>query len=266
MLKYLIVNADDFGLCEPISKGIIHAYEKGIVTSTSVVANGDYFETGLPLLKKSGIETGIHLTFVGGEKPLLGPIGGLVDTNGRFLKNYQAVIPKILLKQYDKLALQKELFAQAEKMRDSGLSISHMDAHQHLHVLPDLLDLMIHLANQFNIGWARLPTSDQINVKGLGINFFSQILKFRLKGTPIRHVDRCIGFDYSGNLNETRLKRMITGLREGVTEIVIHPGFDATESYDWDFSWNEELKAAVSFDIKKTIRNHNINLTQYSAL
>jgi predicted glycoside hydrolase/deacetylase ChbG (UPF0249 family) len=266
MSKLLIVNADDFGLCEEISKGIIKAYQEGIVTSTSVVTNGKYFEKGIPLLKESGIDTGVHLTFIDGEKPLCGPIDGLVDEQGFFLKKYTQVIPKILLNRYNKKAFKNELVAQTSRLKDSGLNISHIDAHQHLHILPNLRDVLIQLAKYFNIEWIRIPHSKKWGIKGIGINLFSSILKLGLKGCNLRYSDRCEGFDTSGFANEAILSQTLNTLQAGATELVIHPGYDASAKYDWGYQWNDELMALTSKKIKMLVQKNKITLTNYSKL
>lgn len=263
MSKYLIVNADDYGLCPEISIGIIDAYQKGIVTGTSVVPNGRYFQEGLEPLKQSRIATGIHLTFVGGEKPLTKPVDGLVDEKGRYRHDYRRLIPQIMVNRYDRDGLRKELLAQAALLLDSGLTISHVDAHQHLHLLPGIRSILFEITQRFHIKWIRIPRSRRRTIPGVTLNILGLWLKYRLGRKRFRYADQCLGFDHSGHINKSILSNMITQCRPGVTEIILHPGLDASAHYDWNFHWEQELAAAMSPDIMALIRQNRIMLTNY---
>src|SRR3989339_10094 len=151
MKRLLVVNADDFGLCPEISTGIIKAHRDGIVTATSISACGKFLKEGVALLKDSGLDAGIHLTLVGGEKPLLGPIAGLTDEEGNFRNDYRLVLPNLILGRFDKRSLEKELFGQVSLLKDSGINPTHLDSHQHLHLMPAIREIAIRLSKHFKI-------------------------------------------------------------------------------------------------------------------
>lgn len=266
MGRFLIVNADDFGLCEEITRGILTASENGIVTSVSVVANGSYFQKGINLLEGAELDTGLHLTFVGGEKPVSGAVGGLVDEEGLFLKGYREVIARILTRRFDKAALKKEFFEQAVLMKDAGLTISHIDSHQHLHLLPVIANMAIELAGKFKVRWVRTPSSGKFTVRGTGMNILGKMLKFKLKKNGIRYTNWNEGFDCGGRLNEERLLSLLTNIKNGVSELIVHPGYDAGNRYDWGYSWEGELAALTSAAVKKTLEKKGITLTGFSGL
>jgi predicted glycoside hydrolase/deacetylase ChbG (UPF0249 family) len=264
--KLLIVNADDYGLCPEISLGILKAHRQGMATATSVVTVGGFFAEGLPALKASGIDVGIHLTLVGQERPLTGPIRGLVDEAGFFWKDYARVIPRILAGQYDPAGLEKELFAQTALLRDAGLAISHIDAHQHLHLLPPVAGLVIKLARFFNIGWIRLPQAHRPSLKALGLNFLSRRLAKRLARHHLRGTDHSLGFDDSGAVDEKTLLALLGSLQPGITELIMHPGYDASKHYDWGFAWQDELDALVAEETRHLLAKLQIRLTDYGRL
>ncbi len=267
MTKFLIVNADDFGLCREISKGIIKAYSDGIVTATSVVVNGRYFKEGISLLEDSGIDAGIHLTFTGGEKPISGNIPGLIDSNGFFLKSYREVIPRIILGRFDRNALKKELSQQVSLLLDNNISVSHIDSHQHLHLLPGVRDIVIRLAQQFKIRWIRVTCSKGIGMKGLGIDMLGRALKSKLKLQGIGFTDRFIGLEKGGYMDETNLSSLLKKIaNNGVTELMVHPGYDASADYDWGYTWEEELKALTSDTTKGLIKSIGITLTSFKGI
>ena len=266
MEYFLIVNADDFGLCEEITKGIIKAYQEGIVTSTTVVVNGAYFDKSVYLLKDSGIDAGIHLTLVGGEKPVSGYIDGLVDERGLFLKSYGEVIRRIVSGRFDKKALKMELYEQVSILRDTKVKITHIDSHQHLHILPSIRNIMIDAAKEFKIKWIRAPRSGFSDINCIGINIFGSLLRRELRKKQIGFTDNFIGFEERGRLNQERLLALLQNLKSGTTELMVHPGYDASHRYDWKYSWEEELNALTSDITKYKLKESGIILTNFSEM
>ena len=266
MTKSLIVNADDFGLCKEISAGIVQAYRQGIVTATSVVVNGAYFKDSIKLLKDSGIDAGIHLTFTGGERPVSGNIPGLVDGSGRFLKSYKQVIPRILLGRFDSTALKKELSEQIGILKDNGIGVSHIDSHQHLHLLPGIANMVMDLARKFHIPWVRVPRARMTGAKGLGINILANRLKLGLKEKSFVFTDAFVGFEQGGHMDEAALFSLLKTLADGVTEMMVHPGYDASVYYDWGYTWEGELKTLTSDRIKGLIKSMGITLTNFEEI
>lgn len=85
-MKKLIVNADDFGLTEGVSYGILRGHEKGCITSTSLLVNLPFSKEATSLLKKySYLGVGIHLNVTLG-KPVspIEKVKSLIDENGKF--------------------------------------------------------------------------------------------------------------------------------------------------------------------------------------
>jgi predicted glycoside hydrolase/deacetylase ChbG (UPF0249 family) len=262
--KQLIVNADDYGLCREISLGILDAHATGIVTAVSVVSVGSYFKDGSIDLKNSGVDVGLHLTFVGNEKALTGPIKGLTDAKGRFLGDKNQVIPRIALNSYDRAALEKELYAQAQCLADVGFVITHIDAHQHLHLLPGVTKIVVGIVKRFNIPWIRIPQSKVWDVKGSGLNILGHRLRRIASQLGLRTTDHSLGFDHSGHIDSDILMGMLDDLMPGTSELIMHPGLDASHLYDWGFNWQHELAALKSNAVKEKIEMLGIQLTNYS--
>lgn len=59
-MKYLIVNADDFGYSYGINKGIIEAHTNGVVTSTSVMVDAIACDEASSLVKYDKLSVGLH--------------------------------------------------------------------------------------------------------------------------------------------------------------------------------------------------------------
>ena len=85
-MKQLIVNADDLGLTPGVNRGILRAFQDGIVTSASLLVTGSAFEEAVALAwQNPELDVGLHLTLVE-ERAVLGReiLPTLVDETGRF--------------------------------------------------------------------------------------------------------------------------------------------------------------------------------------
>ena len=61
LVKYLIVNADDFGASRGINRGIIEAHQRGVLTSTSLLVNAAASEEAAELSRSApGLSVGLH--------------------------------------------------------------------------------------------------------------------------------------------------------------------------------------------------------------
>ncbi len=143
----LIVTADDFGFGVPTSRGIIHAHQAGVVTSTSLmVVTGDHARASIPLLEHAPkLEVGLHLVLTGpAQKPLMaGPTSGLVTRDGCFHS-----LPKLLWitwrRRLDQSAVFDEICAQAERFTElMGRPPAYVDGHHHSHQLPVIREALV---------------------------------------------------------------------------------------------------------------------------
>ena len=133
-MNRIIVNADDFGLNEHCSKAIAETFEKELVTDTTMMATGEYFDEAVALAKERGFidKIGIHLNLTEGV-PLTSEIKQCPRfvTDGRFNKQYDRT--KRLTPE-EKDAIYKELTAQVRKRCRQRASPSPMpDSHHHIH-------------------------------------------------------------------------------------------------------------------------------------
>jgi len=268
-MKKLIVNADDFGLTQGINEGIIDAFENGILTRTSIIANASCFDHAVSLAKKCPrMPIGIHLTLIE-EKPLSGAekIKSLTDTNGFLLKNHKGFLLRYLRKQIKLDEVNAELEAQIKKVLERGITISHIDSHQHLHLLPGIFKIALALMKKYNIHSVRLPRlafKHLLSFKDSSLGALSLSCKKLLKNEKIAHPDRLLGLRLAGSLKEASLVRLLEDVREGITEIICHPGIaDAAfkQNYaHWRYDPYAELQALKSDTVKKALKQKNIEL------
>lgn len=278
MLK-LIVNADDLGLSEGVNEGILEAHRNGILTSASVMANGVAFENAIRLCRSvPSLDLGIHLTLVE-EEPLLSAaaIPSLVGTGGRFHRHATAFIRKYVAGKIDLQDVRSELEAQIKKVLSQGIEISHLDSHQHLHMLPQIRHITTALANKYNIPAIRGPREylrPYMLRRAGGISRLCQLFVLNTfcqlgRKMPARRTDHFVGFYFGGNLHKENLHKLLQSLPIGGTcELMCHPGMeDSTTRYrHWGYHWSEELSALTDPEIATFIRRQGIDLISYRQL
>src|SRR5262249_47753778 len=149
-MRELIVNADDFGLTRQVSRGIIDAHCEGIVTSTTLLANGGAFEAALSMSRRAPrLGIGVHLNLSEGV-PVSPPatIPSLVDPRGRLHLTPGRLWAGVLRCKVSLSDVERELRAQIEKVLRAGIAPTHFDGHKHVHALPCFSDIVIRLAQQ----------------------------------------------------------------------------------------------------------------------
>src|SRR5438445_686312 len=149
-MKRLIVNADDFGLAESVNRGIIVAHRDGILTSTSLLANGSAFDQAIALSRQfPRISVGVHLNISQG-KPVspAARISRLVNERGELHLSPFRLWMRILTRKIALEEIRTEFRAQILKVFDAGLTPTHLDGHLHVHILPQLSSIVIALTRE----------------------------------------------------------------------------------------------------------------------
>jgi len=278
-MKKLVVNADDFGLSEKVNEGILCAHQNGILTSTSIMANGMAFQHAVDTCKSNPtLDVGIHLTLVE-EKPLLNPaaVPDLVTDKGMFHQHAKDFAMKYLMGKISQKQVYQELEAQVVKVLDQGIVISHIDSHQHIHMLPRILSLVISIAKKYGIRIVRFPNEKLHTDMMYDLGFFSRLMQLLVlnwfcqmgRRMNFAKTDCFFGFLFSGRLNKVNLTKVLHWLPStGISELMCHPGFADTNSKyaHWKYNWQDELNALTDPDIKKFITNNAIELISFRQL
>lgn len=273
----LIVNADDFGISESVNLGIVEACVEGIVTSTTIMANGNAFENAIKLHKeRPDLDIGVHICLVG-EEPLsnTASVPSLVDNRGFLLGSAQLFVKKYFRKQLNPSELEAEIEAQIKRVVDTGITVSHIDGHQHLHMLPGVLRIVLRLAKKYNIRAMRIPgesiRSSILNWRGKEMRLVEQLIlnTFCLmakKTIDVKTPDHFFGFFFGGQMNKLNLLAALKRIPvNGVSELMCHPGQsdDNGQYKHWNYNWEDELSALKDSEVIGFLRERNIELTTY---
>ena len=274
--KQVIINADDYGLSQPINEGIIEAFKAGMLKSASILTNSEGLADALDRYSDhSGLGIGLHLTLVFGE-PVSPPekVPSLIFENGRLARGYKNFVPKYLLGKIKLSEIEYEWERQREAV--AQIEVDHIDSHQHLHLLPDLFNLTVKLARKWGVKYVRVPYENlEIGTRGHDIlpcnvlNVFSWGKKRRLEDESLKTTDNFFGSSFTGALNGEIVKRLIPAIPDGITEVMCHPGREDAkirEKYGWTSSWEEELNGLINPEIRKLAKENGIIFTNYRAV
>jgi len=276
-VKRLVVTADDAGLHPGMTAGALAAHDAGIVTAVSVSPNGQAFEDAVARLReRPQLDVGIHLTLVG-EAPLspLRDVRSLLGRDGRLLAGWPVFARRWLLGRVRPGHVETELRRQIERLRATGLPVVHANAHQHLHVLPGLFEIVLGLAEEHRIPWVRIPAEPAaalpVSPRALQsalLNALGRRARRRLRPEGPRAAGRTIGVLAAGHLTVEALGRALDQAG-GVSELVCHPGLgDAAlaAEYPWRYEWEAETAALCDPRVPNLLRDRGIELTSFSQL
>lgn len=281
-MKWLIVNADDFGLHSAVNQGIIEGYHKGCLRSTSLIVAGMAAEEAVALAHDNpGLGVGVHLTLVA-ERPVLPPerIPSLIGTNGYLLPDHVAFIRRYVSGGICKDELRAECEAQILLAQKFGICPTHLDSHQHLHVLPGVVKIIVDLAQKYNFSKVRLPAepcffrggypaSAGRYIAKCGLTICARMAKKAMYGVGIKVPDYFFGMLAGGHLYKKHFLSILRALPDGVSEIMVHPGNNnciLNDIYHWGYHWEEELDSVTSAETMEFIRNQHIGLISYREL
>ena len=269
----LIVNADDFGIAEAVNHGIADAFDRGIVTSTSLMATGGAFEHAVAVARsRPALAVGVHLVLTE-HRPIIdaAAVASLVGPDGRFAPHLKQLLRKQLRGQIRLPEVRRELDAQIRRVREAGIAVSHLDGHQHAHVLPGVAQIVAELAAEHGIGAVRYPAERLRSymlrnrrhaprlVEQTALSAFCALSPLK----RLRRSDDFVGFYFGGRLDEANLATVLDGLpNSGTIELMCHPGGeDMQGDAGWQYSWAAERDALTSPRIRELVAARGMQLT-----
>lgn len=271
----LVVNADDYGLTEAVSKAILHAHHEGIVTSTSVLALAPAFATSVRWLDDApAIGRGAHLAAVGEDPPLLSAreVPTLVDKRGRMWSSWRVFLPRAAAGRIDPDDLRREFGAQIEAITAAGVEIDHLDTHQNIHLWPMVADVVLDLGEAGGVRTVRVTRSTERGPVGVTVRRLAARLEGRLRERRWRWPEASTGLDEAGCLDMgamvAALSRLsATGARSA--ELATHPGGpDDPERfrYRWEYQWEDEYAALRSATVRTAVTELGFELGTFADL
>ena len=157
----LFVNADDFGKNPDINRAVCEAFDKGYLTSTTLMANMPGAHEAYELARQHGFKdrVGVHLNITEGmpltegirSNPLICAQDG--SFNAAFYHNtkYRLYMDRQSIDQ-----IKDELDAQISLFLELGFSTLHVDSHHHVHTNYPVYRALKELSLKYRYGYIRL--------------------------------------------------------------------------------------------------------------
>ncbi len=241
MVRSLVVNADDLGLTVGVNDGIFDAHDHGILTSASLFASAPATSDAIGRARsRPSLGLGVHLALVDGL-PTLPPrrIPTLVEDDGRLRRSWKPFIVACLSGRVSLAEVELELTAQIERLRSAGITLTHLDAHKHVHAYPPVFAIVARLAARFGIPVVRVPyersSSIGADAGSRGTRRLQALLNAAMRPwarrdhrTAASHDLRTphfVGRLHTGILTADALAGLVRALQPGITELMVHPGY-----------------------------------------
>ena len=245
-MRRLIVNADDFGFTAGINRAIVEAHTHGIVTSSTLMANGRAFEdavrsaTTIPRLS-----VGCHVVLIDGEPVLNADLSSLTtaDSGGvRFRDGLKSFAVRALTGHLNPREIEAEASAQIRKLQSAGVSVSHVDTHKHTHLFPSVLRPLLSAARACGVRAVRNPFGPRKPLKSSELltrpNLWTRYAEVRIlrtlaakfheaaKREGVVTPDGTLGVVVTGALDEELFRAIAAVIPDGTWEFVCHPGYN----------------------------------------
>ncbi len=269
--RFLAVNADDFGFTRDVNAGIVEAHLNGILTSTTLMANGREFDDAARLAREhSTLDVGVHFVLVGGRS--------LLDPSREFPYTVSGLIQAMALR---RIRVYDELRAQIVKVVEAGIQPTHVDAHKHTHLLPPVLDAVARLAEEFGVRWVRRPFDFPLTGSPDEVPWQTRLVSLAFNGVrghfhralARRHcstTDWFAGFQITGRFGPHSVVHLLDHLPPGTTEFMVHPGFCSAELLAartrLKASRERELEALLDREVRAAVERNGIRLTGYGRM
>jgi predicted glycoside hydrolase/deacetylase ChbG (UPF0249 family) len=242
-VKRLIINADDFGLAPGVNRAIIELQQAGALSSTTLMATASHFSPAVHLaFAQPALAVGCHVVLVDGSPCLRrGEVPSLLDPRSSASPSFRPTVGSflrdLLRGGIHEQEIEAEAIAQIQRIQSSGLTVSHIDSHKHLHAFPRVLAPLLRAAqhcgvdcvrNPFEPWWSLRATRPagawrrvQVHAMRTQRRTFSRLTRKH----GITTTDGSVGILATGGLDEPVLRSLLNAMPQGTWELVCHPGY-----------------------------------------
>lgn len=237
-MKRIILTGDDFGLAIPVNEAIIEAHCAGTLTTASLIVSGEAAADAVARAKQiPSLKVGLHLVLVEG-RPVLPPsdVPDLVNSHGEFHSNLTAAGFRFFFRPGVRKQLEAEIRAQFDAFRSTDLQLDHVNAHNHMHLHPTVLGMVLRIGREYGIKAIRLPNEPPfLSLRASKDAWLSKVamwlylapwmrlMRNRARRAGVLCNDFVFGISHSGAMSAALVRRCLERLPEGVTELYFHP-------------------------------------------
>jgi predicted glycoside hydrolase/deacetylase ChbG (UPF0249 family) len=275
MIRRVIVNADEMGIDEPRSRGILEGHQKGIVTSTAVLANSALLDAIAGWVKESpSLGVGVQLNLTDGPAILSHP-RTLANRKGEFFGKAEAR-RRLMEGRMDPEEIQTEFDLQVRRVRDHGIEPTHLASQHHIHLFPAVMTALCWAARRHGLHRARLPREPVPSPGTVSSRVYWEMVRYQglipraaeiLTAEKMTTTDYFRGLSFTSGIHFDRFLDVLARLPEGATEVMVHPGH--REPGNKSFSSEDrqkELNILIDPETRKAISSYGIDLITFRDL
>jgi chitin disaccharide deacetylase len=279
----LIVNGDDFGLSPAVNRAVIRAHREGVLTSASLMVNEPAAGEAVEMARENpGLAVGLHLVLAHGRAALPHTqIPHITGRSGRFTDSSFRAGLGYYFSPAARREMRREVRAQFERFAATGLPLSHVDGHTHLHMHPTVFKHLVELCEEYGVRRVRVVRDDlRLNLKldrsdlalklvwGVVFNLLSSHCERRLRARGFTYPERVYGLFQTGKVDEEYLLGLLPRMGRVASEIYAHPleGDDAEAERGSGSGGARELRALTSERVRRAVEDAGFELSTYERL
>jgi predicted glycoside hydrolase/deacetylase ChbG (UPF0249 family) len=218
--RFLIINADDLGISPAVNRGIFTAYEKGVVTDSSLLIKGPFVHQAMEMIKKNpSFLVGIHIDL----DPLLGWESPGIEQLPRQKLLEMMNDPHFIAR------VKKESDTQVTAFLDAGLIPSHIDTHHHVHGFPQIFEPLVEVMDKYDIKAIRFSK------KGYSLLGREEIAITAAHAQGMEDALRKKGILHPHHLIDPLFPFALKEIPTGVSELMVHPSMEGDKWRQRDF-------------------------------
>jgi hopanoid biosynthesis associated protein HpnK len=287
-VRRLIVNADDFGFTAGVNRAIVEAHTRGIVTSSTLMANGRAFDDAVRLAKTvPSLSVGCHVVLIDGEPVLAAKqLPSITSATARFGDALKSFAARALAGRMNPQEIEAEAGAQIRKIQAAGIPVSHVDTHKHTHLFPAVLRPLLRAARTCGVRAIRNPFGPRRPLKsgellkrpGLWTRY-AEVRVLRALAAKFRDAAKheglisphgTLGIEVTGALDERLFRAIAAAIPEGTWEFVCHPGYNDNDLQSAKTRLREsreiELRVLTMPEARELLLQQGIELLSYREL
>jgi hopanoid biosynthesis associated protein HpnK len=282
--KHLIITGDDFGLAVPVNEAVEQAYQHGVLTTTSLLVGAASAADAIARAQANpGLRVGLHLAVCEGL-PVCNSqdIPDLVNAQGELHGPLRAIV-SFFLRPSLRDQIEREMRAQFEAFRATGLALDHVNGHNNMQLHPAVMSILISLAHEYGARAIRVSTEPLLIsmkaachrgalpggvrrrpraplwirvVQWLAIKPWGVYVKWRYRRAGFVVNDQLFGMYDCGSMDLDMLLGIVRNLPKGVSEIHCHPATRRCAEIDGpmpDYQHESELHALTSPVLREAI-------------
>lgn len=268
--KLLIVHADDIGLAQSVNTASIQAFEKGGITSGSIMVPCPWFPDFAEYFKSHpDLDVGIHITLTAeweiykwdGVMPS-GEITSLLDEQGYFYPTVEAVGQHA-----DPLEAEREIRAQIERAIAFGIHPTHLDTHMgSIGANMELMQIYMKLGYEYG-----LP----LLIPRMWIQFLPEEMRNMIEQNNVL-LDGLFMLNAApedGSWSEA-YRQMLERIEPGLNQMIVHLAIDNDEMQaisinhpDFGSAWRQnDLDFVTSKEFQEMLKENNIQLVSWKEI